>query len=106
MFVNTGLRLPEYFFGMPNPTKKTGSPKGQPKPHKRPLDKDVFVRLASVIEQRGISIPQMANDIGCTRQVLYNYKNGVNTTMDVQLFVDICEYLGINGHWLIYGPRK
>ncbi len=102
--VNGDLRLSPYRGDMRAKKRLPGSPKGQPKPAKRTVDADFPKRLEAAFAQRpGLSVPQLAREIGCTRAVLHNYLNGKNKTVEALLLFALADALGVAARWLLLG---
>lgn len=82
--------------------RKPGSPKGQPKPSKRQLDRDFPKRFAAAFALRpGLTVPQLAAKVGCTRAVLHKYLNGKSKTIEALLLFAIADELGVSAAWLL-----
>jgi len=105
--VNTDLRVNRYVWRMPKGGKKPGSPKGVPKPLRRVLDPQFGTRLKVAMDmQPGLSVPDLTRKVGCTRAVIWKYLNGNSRSIDVHLFLDICEALGVSPRWLLSGTTQ
>jgi len=105
--VNTDLRRSRYVWRMAKLPRKPGSAKGVPKPLRRVLDPEFGVRLKIAMDrQPGLTVPALARKIGCTRAALWNYLNGNSRTIDVHLFLDLCEALEVAPRWLLSGRAQ
>lgn len=84
--------------------RKSGPPKGVPRPRKRALDKDFKDRFAAAMANQPQWDPvRLAEQVGCTRQVLYNYLNGKNSSIDALLLNEIARKLEVSAGWLLTG---
>lgn len=102
--VNGDLQRMAYRPHMVQKRGVTGSPKGQTKPRKRALDPDFPKRLNSVFALHpGLTVPDLAREIGCTRAVLWNYLNGNNKTVEALLLFTLADRLKVSARWLLTG---
>ena len=102
--VNTDLHRHGYRSRMITKRTRPGSPKGQPKPSKRVLDAGFPKRFGGAFAQRpGLSVPQLATEVGCTRAALHNYLNGKNKTIEALLLFLLADALNVSARWLLTG---
>lgn len=102
--VNNHLRPSGYLPEMVEKKRRPGSRKGEPKPSKRTLDPGFPARLNGAFAQRpGLTVPQLAAEVGCTRAVLHNYLKGKNKTIEALLLFEVADKLGVSTRWLLTG---
>jgi hypothetical protein len=106
--VNTYLPVNGYCRGMlTKPTRKYGSPEGQKKPFKRPVDKNFPERFKKALEHGGYKVGSvykceaLANKIDATKATFYsNWMKGP-TTVDAMLLFAVCDECHVSSRWLL-----
>ena len=106
--VNTHLPGCGYFADMAQKKGgKRGSPFGQSKPFGRRLDINFPKRFKEAMALGGFEAPDgkfriqaLADEIGCTKQTLYNWLKGP-ATVDAMLLYDVADRCGVSGRWLL-----
>lgn len=84
--------------------RKPGSAKGVPKPSKRGVDDGFPGRLKAALGQRpGLNVPQLADEIGCSGQVLWNYLSGKNKSPEALLILALADALKVSARWILTG---
>lgn len=88
--------------------RKPGSPKGQPKPIKRPLDFEFAERFRLAMQQAGVGDSELADMSGCTRQSIHKYKNGSSKQIEAMALFSLADALKVSPRWLLKdeGPMR
>jgi len=61
-------------------------------------------RLVEARVRKGLSQPQLANQIGVSWRVLQNWETG-KTDVPFRFVPDLCEALDVSVHWLMFGKE-
>jgi transcriptional regulator with XRE-family HTH domain len=61
-------------------------------------------RIRLLRQAKGLSQAQLGERVGVTAGAISQWENGLTKNVKLQTFLTLCEELGTNPHYLIFGP--
>ncbi len=63
-------------------------------------------RIAVLREARGLSVPELADIIGVTRALVWQWEQDMVKGIRPENFVRLCHALGVTPEYLVWGPDR
>jgi transcriptional regulator with XRE-family HTH domain len=63
-------------------------------------------RIAMLRQARGLSVPELADKVGVTRALVWQWEQDMVKGIRPENFIRLCHALGVTGEYLVWGPNQ